>query len=206
MKKAVFIDKDGTLIEDVPYNCDIAHMRLMSEASAGLRALHDAGYALIVISNQAGVALGHFPEESLKAVETYLQTLLADAGVPLDGFYYCPHHPDGAIGRYAVSCACRKPEPGLILRAAREHGVDPSRSWMVGDILHDVEAGRRAGCKTVLIHNGHETEWKLSPLRWPDYLAENMIQAAQSILLAEHVLQTCPERDAERRGEGQYAC
>jgi D-glycero-D-manno-heptose 1,7-bisphosphate phosphatase len=204
MKKAVFIDKDGTLIEDVPYNCNVARMRLMPGASAGLRVLHDAGYALIVISNQAGVALGHFPEESLKAVETYLQRLLADAGVPLDGFYYCPHHPEGAIGRYAVSCVCRKPEPGLILQAAREHGIDPNRSWMVGDILHDVEAGRRAGCRTVLIHNGHETEWQLSPLRWPHYLAENMIQASQCILLAEH-MEKRSQRDAECRREGPYA-
>ena len=83
--------------------------------------------------------------------------------------------------RYAVACACRKPEPGLILSAAREHGIDLEHSWFVGDILDDVEAGRRAGCRTVLIDNGNETEWKRSPLRWPDLVAADMAEAARLI-------------------------
>jgi ribonucleoside-diphosphate reductase alpha chain len=98
--------------------------------------------------------------------------------VPLAGFYYCPHHPHGSVPAYAVTCDCRKPRPGLILRAAREQGVDPARSWLVGDILDDVEAGRAAGCRTVLLDNGHETEWVLSPARRPDGVAADLAEAA----------------------------
>ena len=184
---AVFLDKDGTLIEDVPYNVDPDLIRLAPGAGVGLPLLHAAGYRLIVISNQSGVARGLFPEAALAGVEARLRALLADLGVPLAGFYYCPHHPEGSVDSYAVACACRKPEPGLILRAAHEHGIDLARSWFVGDILHDVEAGRRAGCRTVLIDNGNETEWLLSPQRLPHHLAADLAQAAHIILAADAV-------------------
>jgi histidinol-phosphate phosphatase family protein len=118
MMQAVFLDKDGTLIENVPYNVDPGRIRLTPGAEEGLRRLHAAGYRLIVISNQSGVARGLFPEEALVAVERRLRGLLAEAGVPLLAFYYCPHHPEGVVPGLAVACACRKPEPGLILRAA----------------------------------------------------------------------------------------
>jgi D-glycero-D-manno-heptose 1,7-bisphosphate phosphatase len=184
MMPAVFLDKDGTLIEDVPYNVDPGRIRLAAGAEEGLRLLHAAGYGLIVISNQSGVARGLFPEEALVAVEERLRGLLAGAGVPLLGFYYCPHHPEGVVPGLAVACACRKPEPGLILRAAGEHGIDLTGSWFVGDILDDVEAGRRAGCATVLIDNGHETEWVLSPLRTPHVVAADLAEAARRITAA----------------------
>jgi D-glycero-D-manno-heptose 1,7-bisphosphate phosphatase len=107
--------------------------------------------------------------------------LLADLSVPLDGFFYCPHHPEGIVPQYAVACGCRKPEPGLILAAAREHGFALAHSWFIGDILDDVEAGRRAGCRTALIDNGNETEWVRSPLRWPDLVARDVAEAARRI-------------------------
>ncbi len=180
--EAVFLDKDGTLVEDVPYNVDPDHIRLMHHAGDGLRLLHRAGYKLIVISNQSGVARGYFPEAALAAVEQRLRDLLRACDVPLSGFYYCPHHPDGSVPRYAIGCHCRKPEAGLLLRAARDHRVDLQRSWFVGDILNDVEAGRRAGCRTVLLDNGHETEWKLSCERLPHHLVANLAEAARVIL------------------------
>lgn len=183
--RAVFLDKDGTLVDDVPYNCDPASIRLMRGAAEGLQALHAAGYALVVVSNQSGVALGRFPEEALQAVETRLRTLLAEVGVPLTGFYCCPHLPSGTIPRCAIACSCRKPQPGLLREAARQHGLDPACSWMVGDILHDVEAGRRAGCRTILIDNGHETEWELSPARIPHLRAQDLQEAASLILLQD---------------------
>ncbi len=182
---AVFLDKDGTLIDDVPYNVDPARITLSAGAGAGLRGLHAHGYRLIVISNQSGVARGVFAEDALTAVEDRLWSLLDREGVPLAGFYYCPHHPDGSVERYAVACSCRKPMPGLIERAAAEHDVDPRRSWFVGDILHDVEAGRRAGCRTVLLLNGNETEWRAGPHRVPHYTARDLTEAARVIVSAD---------------------
>jgi D-glycero-D-manno-heptose 1,7-bisphosphate phosphatase len=182
--RAVFLDKDGTLVDDVPYNVNPALIRLSAGAASGLRLLHAAGYALVVVSNQSGVARGLFPKTALRGVEERLCNLLDDLGVPLTAFYYCPHHPDGAAARYARRCRCRKPQPGLIRRAAREHGVALCRSWMIGDILDDVEAGRRAGCRTILIANGHETAWRLTSSRTPDYIAADLTRAAHIILRA----------------------
>jgi D-glycero-D-manno-heptose 1,7-bisphosphate phosphatase len=180
--KAIFLDKDGTLIDDVPYNVDPDRIRLAPGTADGLPRLHAAGYRLFVVSNQSGVARGLFAESALGGVETRLRTLLADLGVPLAGFFYCPHHPEGNVGHYAIACDCRKPAPGLILRAAREQGIDVGRSWLVGDILDDIEAGRRAGCRTVLIDNGNETEWVLTPGRRPDFRAADLAEAAHIIL------------------------
>lgn len=179
---AVFLDKDGTLIENIPYNADPAKMDLAPGAAEGVRLLDRAGFRLIVISNQSGVARGFFAEPELARVEERLRRLMGESGARLDGFYYCPHHPEGTVARYAVACTCRKPQPGMIRQAAREHGIDLSRSWLVGDILDDVEAGNRAGCRTVLIDNGHETEWKISPDRYPDHVAADLAEAAQIIL------------------------
>lgn len=185
--RVVFLDKDGTLIHDVPYNVDPAQIRLMSGVVEGLQALQHAGYHLIVITNQSGVARGYFPESALAAVERQLRTLLAACGVSLAGFYYCPHHPDGDVARvraYSRTCACRKPESGLLRRAARDHDLDLSRSWLVGDILNDVEAGRRVGCRTILIDNGGETEWILTPQRQPHYTVSDFNEVAPIITAA----------------------
>lgn len=181
MYPAVFLDKDGTLIEDVPYNVDPALIRFTEGAIAGLRLLLLTGFRLIVISNQAGVARGYFPESALMTVEQHLRQQLDQAGIPLTDFYYCPHHPEGTVAEYAIACSCRKPAAGLILQAAQEHQIDLSRSWFVGDILNDVEAGRRAGCRTILLDNGNETEWLLSPDRLPHYRVSNLNEAAQII-------------------------
>jgi D-glycero-D-manno-heptose 1,7-bisphosphate phosphatase len=178
----LFVDKDGTLVHDVPYNVDPAHIALTPRAGPGLRALGAAGYRLIVVSNQSGVARGRFTEAALAAVRCRVHQLLAAEGVALHDFLYCPHHPDGAVARYAVTCSCRKPQPGLLIAAAARHGLDLSRSWAVGDILDDVEAGRRAGCRTVLIDNGSETEWVDGELRRPHHVARDLEGAARAIL------------------------
>lgn len=178
-RPAVFLDKDGTIVEDVPYNVDPALMRLASGAVEGLRLLHAVGYALIVVTNQSGVARGMFREEALAVVERRLGELLGEAGVPLAGFYYCPHHPAGSVREYAVACSCRKPGHDLILRAAREHGIDLTRSWMVGDAPSDVEAGRGAGCRTVLLVGGATDE--VSPPCDPDRVAADLERAARAI-------------------------
>jgi len=179
---AIFLDKDGTLIADVPYNVDPALIRPLPGALDGARALHAAGYRLVVITNQSGVARGSFPERALIAVEATLRDLLGAAGVPLAGFYYCPHHPDGSVPAYAVACDCRKPAPGMLLRAAGDLDLDLARSWMIGDILNDVEAGHRAGCRAALVDNGGETEWLPGPDRTPDLTAPDLATAARLIL------------------------
>jgi D,D-heptose 1,7-bisphosphate phosphatase len=180
--RAVFLDKDGTLVEDVPYNVDPSRIRFTRRAIEGLRLIADQGYRLYVVSNQPGIALGRYAEGALETVERHMRKALHAHGVPLAGFYYCPHLPQGTVARYAIRCACRKPGSAMLERAAREHGIDLTRSWMVGDILDDVEAGRRARCRTILIDNGNESEWDLSGERRPEALAEDLLGAARIIL------------------------
>jgi D-glycero-D-manno-heptose 1,7-bisphosphate phosphatase len=179
--RAIFLDKDGTLVENIPYNVNPDLIELTWLAGPALQLFQHMEYALFIVSNQAGIAKGFFTESSLEPVQHRLRELLAQYGVILNGFYYCPHSPEGAVNRYSMRCTCRKPMPGMLLRAAHEHDIDLSQSWMIGDILDDVEAGRRAGCRGVLIDNGNETEWKLSAQRTPDLSAPNLYAAARAI-------------------------
>ncbi|GEP96194.1 D-glycero-alpha-D-manno-heptose-1,7-bisphosphate 7-phosphatase [Chitinophaga cymbidii] len=179
MRKAVFIDKDGTLVRNVPYNSDPALVTLERGAIEGLQLLHAHGYALVVASNQSGIAHGYFSEEDFLVM---MEKMLDMLPVELDGYFYCPHHPEGIVSPYAVTCGCRKPQPGLLLKAAGTLQIDLDMSWMIGDILHDVEAGKRAGCRTVLIDNGGETEWDLSAIRRPDFIASDLLEAATLII------------------------
>jgi histidinol-phosphate phosphatase family protein len=195
---AVFLDKDGTLLEDVPYNVDPALMQFAPGAREALALLAAYPFTLFVVSNQAGVALGKFAHTALHDVERRLQQLFAECGATLGGVYWCPHHPAGSVARYAVACDCRKPAPGMLLRAAHEHRLDLAQSWFIGDILDDVEAGNRAGCRTVLLDNGHETEWKLSAARVPRARAADLHEAAQIV-----VLDGLPAGIAARRKEAR---
>jgi len=185
LQPAVFLDKDGTLIKDVPYNVDPAQIELAAGAAEGLPALIEAGYQLVVVSNQSGVARGMFREDALLGVESTVRELLAGLGAPLAGFYYCPHHPTGSVTRYAIRCGCRKPAPGMLLWAARELSLDLKRSWLIGDILDDMAAGNRAGCRTILLDIGHETEWRSRPERRPTGVAADLAMAARLILAAD---------------------
>jgi D-glycero-D-manno-heptose 1,7-bisphosphate phosphatase len=185
--KAVFLDKDGTLIENVPYNVNPDRIRFYPDTLEALHALHEAGFLLVIVSNQAGVARGHFDESKLIHVQEHMRTAMENVGAPLAGFYYCPHHPDASVPKYAVACKCRKPNPGMLLKAAQELDIDLKHSWMVGDILNDIEAGNRSGCATIMIDNGNETEWFLSDERQPDFIVTNMKEAAQAILSGKSV-------------------
>lgn len=179
----MFLDKDGTVIKDVPFNVDPELIVLEKNAAGGLRRLAEAGFQLVIVSNQSGVARGIFKEADLRSVQARLKEILrTEAGAALAGFYYCPHHPHGSIPAYSVDCDCRKPKPGMLLCAAEDLGVSLANAWMVGDILNDVEAGHRAGCRTILIDNGNETEWIDGPLRQPDFTAANLEEAARIIL------------------------
>jgi D-glycero-D-manno-heptose 1,7-bisphosphate phosphatase len=182
LSPAVFFDKDGTLIENVPYNVDCTKIKLLPWARQATTLLHEAGYKIVVITNQGGVALGYFTAAAIAGVECLVREMLAEAQVPLAGFYYCPHHPQGVVPEYSTICDCRKPRPGLIRQAAQDLEIDLSRSWFIGDILDDVEAGHRAGCRSILLDNGGETLWQRSPLREPDYLVADLLSAARAIL------------------------
>lgn len=184
LKAAVFIDKDGTLIHDLPYNVDPQRIALREGAGPALARLQEAGFVLIVISNQPGVAYGHFAEAALAAVWAEIARQLQAFGVALAAAYYCPHHPDGRDARYAVACRCRKPQPGLLQRAAREHRLDLEHSWMIGDILDDIEAGHAAGCRSLLLDVGSENQWRDGLGRRPDLVATTLCEAAAEICQA----------------------
>jgi D-glycero-D-manno-heptose 1,7-bisphosphate phosphatase len=187
-KRAVFIDKDGTLIVDVPFNVDPSRIHLMPDSIDGLRSLQRMGYELIIVSNQSGVAMAYFQEKDLKIVEEKLRRLLEAEGISIHGFYYCPHHPQGRLGEYAIKCNCRKPADGMLRKAAGEHGIDLSESWMIGDILDDIEAGNRAGCRSILIDNSNETEWKWNESRIPFAMVKNIDEAASLIITTQYAL------------------
>jgi histidinol-phosphate phosphatase family protein len=177
---AVFLDKDGTLIEDVPYNVDPALIRLTRGAGEGLRMLREAGFRLFVVSNQSGVARGYFAEEALGPVEARVRELLRGEGVEIEAFRWCPHHPEGTVDRYRIACDCRKPRPGMITSLAGEHGIDLARSWMIGDSPADVEAGRLAGCRTIRAGGRADADSALTP----DHVAADLAEAAR-IIVAE---------------------
>lgn len=193
---AIFLDKDGTVLIDEPYNVDPARMSYACGAREGLHLLAALNVPLIVISNQPGVALGYFGRRELAGVRDRLASMFLEAGARLAGFYWCPHHPKGRMTAYAGACACRKPQPGLLLQAAREHRVDLARSWLIGDILDDVEAGNRAGCRTLLLDVGNETEWRPGNWRRPHAQAANWDQAARHVA---HAM-----RDVGREGGGWH--
>jgi D,D-heptose 1,7-bisphosphate phosphatase len=186
--KAIFLEQDGTLVDDVAQDAgqrlEPRRIRLSSGAGPALRLLARLDYRFFVVSDQSGIARGRFSEEAMPAVGDRLTDLLFRENLILDGFYYCPHDPLGTVARYAIACPCRKPLPGLLLKAAFEHGIDLRASWMIGDVLHDIEAGNRAGCRTVLLDNGNETEWRLGPRRIPTRMAPDLYAAA--VLIAGH--------------------
>jgi D-glycero-D-manno-heptose 1,7-bisphosphate phosphatase len=160
-RRAAFLDRDGVIVEPVldpiagapesPYRA--ADVALVAGVVEALQALRDAGLALVVVSNQPAAAKGTVSLDELRVVHERAVELLADRGVELDAWHYCYHHPDGAAPGLAGPCDCRKPEPGMLLRAARELELDLTRSWMIGDSDADIEAGRRAGCRTVLVEH-----------------------------------------------------
>ena len=154
-RRAIFLDKnEGTLIESVPHALGHSRKRIAPAAVHALRRLSRAGFELVVLSNQPGVALGHFPYGALGAVEQYLGELFLAADLKLAACYWCPHHPDGTIEELAFRCMCRKPEPGLLQMAAHEREIDLGESWLIAETPDDVEAGRRAGCSILRLDGG----------------------------------------------------
>ena len=166
---AVFLDRDGTINEEVGYLDRIEKLRLIPGAAEAIRLINESGMKTIVVTNQSGVARKIFDEASVDEVHTRLRDMLRAEGAFLDGVYYCPHHPTEGRGDYLRTCDCRKPAPGLLLRAAEELRLDLARSYMVGDTLKDIEAGTRAGAKGILVRTGcgKEAAHQLGPVEDP---------------------------------------
>ena len=189
MSVAIFLDRDGVLIEDVHLLINPEVIQVLEGVPQALRSLKEAGFKLIVISNQTVVARGLVTEQEVCAINAEMERLLEQAGGPhLDGFYFCPHHPNATLPAYRMACECRKPRPGLLLRAAREHNLNLSASFAVGDRITDIIAGARAGCQTVLVETGKhqsppiETVEPLDESVQPDHVCADLKAAAEWIL------------------------
>ena len=179
--KAIFLDRDDTLIQDPGYIDSPEQVKLLDGAAEALAELSSMGYKLVVVSNQSAVARGLVTKKVLDKIHERLEELLMEKGVRLDGIYYCPYHVDGVVEKYRKESLDRKPNPGMLLKASEEMDIDRSNSWMIGDKDHDVEAGQQAGCKTILIdHPVHDQK----PVEFnsnPDYKAVNMKEAVNII-------------------------
>jgi histidinol-phosphate phosphatase family protein len=177
---AVFMDRDGTINEEVSYLSRMEQLRLYPQTVEAVRLINAAGMKAVVVTNQSGIARGYFTEEFVWSVHERINELLAVQGARIDGFYVCPHHPVYGNGIYKQECSCRKPRPGMLLRAAAELNIDLSRSYMVGDMLKDIEAGKSAGARAVLVRTGYGSNIVRTDM--PAFIADDVLEAVQWIL------------------------
>ncbi len=186
MTRAVFLDRDGTINVDVGYLNHPDQMELIPRAGDAIRLLNEAGFKAVVVTNQAGIARGLLQEELLPAIHQRLSALLDQEKARIDGYYYCPHHPEAAIEQYRIACQCRKPFPGLIRTAAADLGIDVARSWVIGDKSCDIELAHNVGAGAVMVMTGYgKTELALheeSQRQPPHHIAADLYAAAQWIL------------------------
>jgi len=170
-RPAIFLDRDGVLIRDVDLLTRVEDIVLLEDAAASLRELQDRGYKLIVVSNQPVVARGLATEADVERVNEHIGELLRQAsGAVVDRFYFCPHHPEADIEEYRIACECRKPRPGMLLKAVSDFDIDLQRSWMIGDRISDVAAGARAGVRTIQLRTGRHDEL---PIVSPDPIGDD---------------------------------
>ena len=186
MKRAVFLDRDGVITEEVGYLGDVSQLRFIPDSVKALHLFNQAELKVIIITNQSGVARGYFSEGVISEIHQEMNKQLSAEKAFIDAVYYCPHHPEGTVERYAIQCDCRKPGVGMIRQAAEEHGIDPRHSYLVGDKLSDVECAQRAGMRGILVLTGYgKDEMKkitdASSVR-PVYIAKNLYQAAKWIV------------------------
>jgi D,D-heptose 1,7-bisphosphate phosphatase len=186
--KCVFLDRDRTLIEDPGYLSEAESVRLLPGVDQALRSLAEAGFKLVVITNQAGVARGLLSEEDLERVHGELRRQLAERDVHLEAIYYCPFHPDGTVEEYARESIDRKPQPGMLLRAAKELALDLPGSWMIGDSPRDVEAGQRAGCRTIRLRATRDETAEGVEKREVDLLDSGQDEGAQADFTVRNIV------------------
>ena len=185
MEKCIFLDKDGTLIYDEPYNVSLDKIRCYEDIYAPLRNLTEVGYKLIIVSNQSGIAKRYFTEKQLHEAFKHLVSILRKEGVYITDYYFCPHASPERKQEHVKACSCRKPLPGLLTQAAEDYNIDLTQSWMIGDIIADTGAGRAAGCNTILIdRNGQERTRALisHPSYRPDIIVDHFFSIDAIIL------------------------
>ena len=187
MKKAVFLDRDGTLNVDVGYLHQLEDLELFPWTGDALRLLQRAGYTLIVVTNQSGIARGLIKPEFVEICHAEMRRRLQSAGADLDGLYSCPHHPGGSIAEWSIECRCRKPAPGMVEDAIRDHGIDATRSWVIGDKWLDVQLGQAVGARSILVRTGWgaEQERERPAGQHVDAICDNLIHAVSVILATE---------------------
>lgn len=179
MEKAVFLDRDGIIIEDTGYVGEIERVKFLPEVSEAIKLLNTNKFIVIVVTNQAGVARGYFSEEDVRKVNNYIRESLVGEGAVISKFYYCPHHIDGIIEEYRKDCYCRKPNPGMIEKAVHDYDIDLEKSFLIGDKNSDIETGYSAGCRTIILAGDESTE---NNGRTPDYTANNLYEAVKWLL------------------------
>lgn len=157
MKRAVFLDRDGTINIEKEYLYQAAEFEFIPGAAEAIRLLNQAGILVVVVTNQSGVARGYYTEEDVENLHRHIDRELEGCGAHVDAWLYCPHHPTGR-GSYGLPCNCRKPLPGMLQDAARRYGIDLDKSAIIGDKNADIEAGIAAGCRTILVRTGYGTE------------------------------------------------
>jgi D-glycero-D-manno-heptose 1,7-bisphosphate phosphatase len=178
---AAFIDRDGVINEELDYVHRIDDFHILPGVVDGLRLLRQHGFELVVVTNQAGIGRGLYTEADYQQLNAHMQAQFASAGAPLAAVYHCPHHPTAATGRYRIECNCRKPRPGMLLRAAQDLNLDLSRSVIVGDKQSDLEAGRAAGVQAcVLVESGHMPSAKARTMA--DHVCANLLEAARWVV------------------------
>jgi len=185
MSKAVFLDRDGVINElyyddnqgviDSPFHPD--QFVLFPKVAEAINEFHKLGYLVIVISNQPGIAKKHFTEQTFEAIKKKMHDELKKHGTYMDAEYYCFHHPDAKLDKYKKICDCRKPKPGMILQAAKDHNIDLSASWMIGDSNVDIQAGKSIGCKTIFIGTKKTYIWEKMVVE-PDFIAPSLYEAS----------------------------
>jgi D-glycero-D-manno-heptose 1,7-bisphosphate phosphatase len=185
-RRAVFMDRDGTISEEIGYVNHPSRYRVFPYSAEAVRLLNEAGWLAVLVTNQAGVARGYFTEEMIGSVHHILSAEMEGGGARLDAIYYCAHHPSVGQPPYRVDCDCRKPKPGLIRRAAEELEIDLAQSWMVGDRYSDIELARNAGVGAAFVLSGYgRGEWEFQRACWttqPDLVAEDLLEAVRKII------------------------
>ncbi|MBN1547665.1 MAG: D-glycero-beta-D-manno-heptose 1,7-bisphosphate 7-phosphatase [Syntrophaceae bacterium] len=182
MHRAVFLDRDGTINEEVGYLSRLDQLQVYPGSAAAIGQLNRAGIKVVVVTNQSGVARGYFEEAFIPEVHALLQEQLGMEGARIDAFYYCPHHPTEGHAPYRRDCSCRKPAAGLLLRASRDLHIDLAQSYMIGDMMKDIQTGKAVGAKCILVRTGYGAGEKTDGTLKPDYIALDLQDAVQWIL------------------------